>query len=182
MSRRQSTIHATSETTTSRPAIGPGVVQDHQRIAAVHLARRVSQILNAAVSECVPDDFLRNEFGVLVAIATTPGLEQKSIAAMMAFDATTIGQIIDQLEQRGFVRRMVSASDRRVRNVEVTEEGQRFVAKHRPLSLQAQRNVLKVLTAEERRTLLDLMARLIEAHPQFDRPGAGRRSPKSRSG
>ncbi len=158
--------------------VGPGVVQPYQRQGPVNLARRLSQVLLSAVAEAVPPDGLRNEMGTLVAIANVPGLEQKKIATMMAIDATSVGQIIDHLESKGFVRRTVSSADRRVRFITATAEGLRHIAEHRPKILKAQAEVLSVLSAEERKTLVDLMARVIEANPQHDRPGAGRRPPK----
>lgn len=159
----------------------PGVVQPYQRQGPVNLARRLSQILLSAVAEVVPPDGLRNEMGTLVAIANLPGLEQKKIATVMALDATSVGQIIDQLESKGFVRRTVSQADRRVKFVAPTPEGLRHIAEHRPKVLKAQAEVLSVLSAEERKTLIDLMARIIEANPHHDRPGAGRRPPKSKT-
>ena len=181
MTSRRHIVYITN-TATDRSTIGPGVVQDLYSIAPIHLARRLSQVLHAAVSEAIPEDFLRNEFEVLVAIASMCGQANKSVASVLALDATTIGQLIDRLEQRGFVRRKNLASDRRVQNLDVTPDGKRLLAKHRPRVLQAQQDVLQVLTATESRALLRLMVRVIEAHPHFDRPGAGRRPPKPRRG
>lgn len=158
--------------------VGPGAVQSYQRQGPVNLARRLSQILLSAVAEALPPQSLRNQFGTLVAIANLPGLEQKKIATVLALDATSVGQIIDHLEGLGFVRRAVSSTDRRVKFVEATPEGLRHIAEHRPKVIKAQAEVLSVLSAEERKILVDLMARVIEANPQHDRPGAGRRPPR----
>ena len=161
--------------------VGPGIVQNYQRQGPVNLARRLSQVLLSAVSEAVPAQSLRNEFGTLVAVAHLPGLEQKKIATVLALDATSVGQIIDHLESRGFVRRVGSPTDRRVKFIEATSDGLRYVAEHRPNVIKAQADALKVLTSQERKTLIDLMTRVIEANPQHDRPGAGRRPPRPRS-
>ncbi len=156
----------------------PGAVQPYQRQGPVNLARRLSQILLSAVAEALPPQSLRNQFGTLVAIANLPGLEQKKIATVLALDATSVGQIIDHLESLGFVRRTVSPTDRRVKFVEATPEGLHHIVEHRPKVIKTQADVLSVLSAEERKTLIDLMTRVIEANPQHDRPGAGRRPPK----
>jgi DNA-binding MarR family transcriptional regulator len=161
--------------------VQPGIVQGYQRQGPVNLARRLSQILLSAVVEALPPQSLRNQFGTLVAIANMPGLEQKKIATVLALDATSVGQIIDHLENMGLVRRTVSPTDRRVKFVEATPEGLRHIAEHRPKVIKAQADVLSVLSAEERKTLVDLMARVIEANPQLDRPGAGRRPPKPKT-
>jgi DNA-binding MarR family transcriptional regulator len=170
-SKKQSTCDADQR-------VGPGIVQPYQRQGPVNLARRLSQVFLSAVAEVLPPDALRNEMGTLVAIANVPGLEQKKIATVLAIDATSVGQVIDHLEMKGFVRRTVSSADRRVKFVTATAEGLRRIAEYRPKILKAQAEVLSVLSAEERKTLVDLMARVIEANPQHDRPGAGRRPPK----
>ena len=162
--------------------VGPGILQPHQKQAPVHLARRFSQILLSRVFQAVPPDSARNEFGVLVAISKTPGLDQKRIAAMMASDATSVGQLIDNLESKGQVRRVASPTDRRVNIVEITNAGAAVVAEYRPKVLKAQDDALAVLSETEKKTLLDLMARVIEANAAHDRPGGGRRAPKASSG
>jgi DNA-binding MarR family transcriptional regulator len=146
------------------------------------LARRFSQILLSRVFQAVPPDSARNEFGVLVAISQTTGLDQKSIAAMMAFDATSVGQLIDNLERKGQVRRVASPTDRRVNIVEITKVGEAVVAEYRPRVLKAQDDALAVLSQTEKKMLLDLMARVVEANPVHDRPGGGRRPPKASPG
>jgi DNA-binding MarR family transcriptional regulator len=181
MSRRPD-ASPTVQAAADAPHVGPGLVQQHQRIAPVHLARRLSQVMLSAIAVALPPGSARNEFGVLVAVSQTSGLDQKRLAAMMAFDTTTIGQLIDHLERKGFVRRVASPTDRRVNIIEVTDAGREEVAVNRPKVLQAQYDVLRCLSDAEQRMLIDLMARVIEANPEHDRPGAGRRPPKLPSG
>ena len=154
---------------------------DYQRQGIVNLARRLGQVLMSAVSAVTPEDGLRHELGLLVAISQVSGLEQKSLAAVIALDVTTIGQLVDALEGKGFAQRVSSSTDRRVKLVEITEKGRRLVAEYRPRIIKAQAEVLAVLSAEERRILTDLIARVIQANPQHDRSGAGRRPPKSKN-
>jgi DNA-binding MarR family transcriptional regulator len=161
--------------------VGPGVVLDYQKVGIVNLARKFSQVLMSAVAEVVPEDGLRYEFGLLVAISHVSGIEQKSLAAVMSLDVTSIGQLVDTLEGKGLVHRTSSPADRRVKLVEITKEGRRLVAEHRPKVLKAQDEVLATLSGQERRTLTDLLARVVEANPHHDRPGAGRRPPKRKS-
>jgi MarR family transcriptional regulator, temperature-dependent positive regulator of motility len=163
------------------PGIGPGTVLDYQRVGIVNLARKFSQVLMSAVSEVVPDDGLRYEFGLLVAISHVSGIEQKNLAAVMSLDVTTIGQLVDVLESKGLVRRISSRTDRRVKLVEITKEGGRLVDEYRPKVLAAQDDVLARLSKQERQFLTDLMTRVIQANPHHDRPGAGRRPPKPKT-
>ena len=159
---------------TARPA-GPALAQR----APVHLARRLLQILLNHVSQAVPSGMARNEFGVLVGISEAPGIDQKRLAAMMAFDTTTVGQLIDNLEKKGWVRRTVSPNDRRVNIVDVTKMGQEILSEYRAKVQKAQQDALACLSREEIKRLISLMARVIEANPAHDRPGGGRRAPKA---
>jgi MarR family transcriptional regulator, lower aerobic nicotinate degradation pathway regulator len=159
---------------------GPGIVLEHQREAMTHLARRFSQIMHCAVAEAVPDDFLRNEFGILVAISRMPEIDRKGLADLMAMDPTSVGQLIDSLESRDFVERIGSPTDRRIKYLRLTPLGRKFLGDYRPRSLRAQSEALTPLSANERRTLAELLVRIIEANPDWDRPGGGRRSPKAK--
>jgi len=47
--------------------------------------------------------------------------------------------------------------------------------KQRPKGRAAQERLLAVLTPAERRSLVDMMVRVIAANQQYARPGAGRR-------
>ena len=161
--------------------IAAGMVLPFQRVP-VQLGRRFAQVLMSATSEVTSEHLGRNEMGLLVAISKVPGLDQKSLATLMAFDATSVGQAIDALEGKGLVRRIGSLTDRRVKNVEITEDGAAFISRMRPRVLAAQRKALACLSEVERQTLLDLMVRVIEANPQHDRPGGGRRAPKPTAG
>ena len=163
------------------PTVGPGVVLNYQRVGIVNLARRFSQVLMSAVSEVVPQDGLRYEFGLLVAVSHVSGTEQKNLAAVMSIDVTTIGQLIDALEGKGLVRRISSPTDRRVKLVEITKQGRQLVDEYRPSVLKAQNDVLASLSEKERLVLVDLMSRVVEANPHHDRPGAGRRPPKAKT-
>lgn len=49
----------------------------------------------------------------------------RSLAELLACDASNITGIVDRLESRGLVRREVDPADRRIKNVLLTEEGSR---------------------------------------------------------
>lgn len=179
MSRRDA---RRNEATEAGPAADASLSQRPFNRAPVHVARRLSQILLSAVGQAVPPDGARNEFGTLMAILQNPGIDQKRLAGLMVLDATTVGQLVDNLERKGLVRRAASPTDRRVNTLEATEAGREVVAVYRPQIVKVQDEALSVLSDAERRLLIDLMVRVIEANPQHDRPGGGRRSPKPSSG
>jgi len=58
----------------------------------------------------------------LVAKAETP-LSQAELAAQLSVEPATVVAMIDRLEKAGFVTRMASETDRRVRHIHLTEAG-----------------------------------------------------------
>ncbi|AWN18499.1 MarR family winged helix-turn-helix transcriptional regulator [Streptococcus sobrinus] len=66
-------------------------------------------------------------YGVLLAIHTYPNLTQIKIGEQLNLDRTTIGQLIDQLEEKGFVARERNPKDRRQNILVLTSKGKKTV-------------------------------------------------------
>ncbi|MEV0117343.1 MarR family transcriptional regulator [Streptomyces sp. NPDC050844] len=88
----------------------------------------------------------------------------RSLADTLTCDASNMTGIIDRLEKRGLVRREPSPSDRRVKNVVLTTEGERATDAIRA-KMQATQEGLDRLTAQERDTLHTLLERVFLAQP-----------------
>jgi DNA-binding MarR family transcriptional regulator len=80
----------------------------------------------------------------------------RSLAHTLACDASNMTGIIDRLEKRDLVRREVSATDRRVKNVALTEAGQKLIDTIRERMEQTQTG-LDQLSDEERAELFRLL-------------------------
>lgn len=96
------------------------------------------------------------QFGAMAAMYETPGIDQASIAAKIAYDRATIGGVIDRLESKGWVTRKVSNRDRRAREVSLSSEGTKIFEAALPHVQELQISILDALTKEEQRTFLDL--------------------------
>jgi DNA-binding MarR family transcriptional regulator len=86
------------------------------------------------------------------------------LASILTCDASNMTGIIDRLEKRGLVRREPSPTDRRVKNVVLTEEGERVIDVIRG-RMHATRAGLDNLSAQERETLYTLLERAFVSHP-----------------
>ena len=147
---------------------------------SIALARRFYQIATMVAAEVHDHEKtgLRHlEFGVMVHLHDTPGLDQNSLADWMALDRTTISTLVFRLEQQGLIERAVSAADRRARMLRLTPVGKALHDRVRPKSQAAQERILSVLTSAERRSFVEMLVRVIEANDAYARPGAGRRRP-----
>lgn len=75
----------------------------------------------------------------------------------------TVTEAIDGLERDGLVQRTPDARDRRVKQVSITEEGRRVIGETEPLRQELIQSIFGVLSADERKSLGAMMARMIEA-------------------
>ncbi len=126
---------------------------------AGHLIRRLhqqsTQVFQARL-QAAGYDLTSVQFAALDAVEQQPGVDQASLAATIGFDRATIGGVVDRLEQKGLLQRVVSAQDRRARELTLTRDGARLLAAVRPEVEALQAEILAPLAAAERRTFLAL--------------------------
>lgn len=106
------------------------------------------------------------QFGALILIEANPGISQSAIAAALRFDRSTLVQIIDRLEDRGFVVREVSAHDRRSHALKLTPEGIIALADLKQRTNAHEDHMTRMLSADEKAQLLELLARLHQTPPE----------------
>src|SRR5579883_1639165 len=93
-----------------------------------HLARRFQQIAVAVFLAEVEDagyDLTPVQYAALAAVAGNAGIDQVTLAGLIAYDRTTITGVVDRLVQKGLVARSESSRDRRARALTITEAGRR---------------------------------------------------------
>jgi DNA-binding MarR family transcriptional regulator len=111
-------------------------------------------------------DYLRpyalspGQLGTMYLIAANPNATQSAIADALLFDRSTMVQIIDQLEARALVVREPSANDRRSHALRLTAHGSTLVAELAEIVRRHEAQIAQALSAEERRTLIRLLARV----------------------
>ena len=101
------------------------------------------------------------EYTVLTLIAENPGGSLVRLARALSVTPPNISTMVDRLEAKGLVRRVRSSEDRRVVNLELTDEG-RVAAKQIPATLCRVQNAhMKGFTHEEWETLKGLLRRIL---------------------
>jgi MarR family transcriptional regulator, lower aerobic nicotinate degradation pathway regulator len=104
-------------------------------------------------------------FALLNVLGTRDGAIQQELGAAMGIDPSTMVSLIDQLEAAGLAKRRPRPTDRRAREVVITPKGRRALRQARQLALQVEDDVLRGLTAAERRQLLTLLRRALGSAP-----------------
>lgn len=138
----------------------PDLIGFHLRCAQVAFFQHFSRSTDSA-------DISLPQFGALVLIEANPGMSQSAIASALRFDRSTLVQIIDRLEDRGFVVREVSAHDRRSHALKLTPEGEIALSDLKNVIGAHEDHMTRVLTSDEKQQLLNLLARIHQA-PQND--------------
>jgi DNA-binding MarR family transcriptional regulator len=144
-----------------------------------YLARRFWQIAATFQSEALaPFGLVPWQVALLAQISVTPGKDRNWLAAAIGIDATSTGQALTLFEARGLVLREANQADRRANAFLLTPAGAALRAELvGPVREVAQR-LVSPLSKTEAATLLTLLAKVVDAHQVFARPGAGRRLPR----
>ena len=149
------------------------------RRIATALARRFHQICVAMVAESVAGAGLTPlQFAVLAYLNKKdgePGIDQISLSGRLGVDRNTASLLIEELTDRGFIDRRINGEDRRARVLALTAKGEKLYERLRANNVAANDRILEPLSPKERRVLLDLLIRVINANSAYARPGAGRR-------
>ncbi len=137
-----------------------------------HLIRRLHQIaVSAFTAEATAAgcDLTPVQFAALSVLRDHPGVDQATLAGMIAYDRVTIGGVIARLELRGCLERVVSETDRRARTLRLTETGAALLDSIAGAVLRAQDLMLQGLTAEERASFLALLRKTADAGNELSR-------------
>jgi DNA-binding MarR family transcriptional regulator len=135
-----------------------------------YLFRRMQQIAVAIfVEECRAYDLTPVQFAALVAIHTHPGIDATRLSAVIAFDRSTLGNVIERLESKAYIERKPSREDKRVKLVYPTESGAALLAEIMPAVDRAQARILEPLKPADRQTLMALLTQLVDLNNEASR-------------
>ena len=137
-----------------------------------HLIRRMHQIAVSIFAARMAEggfDLTPVQFAALSVVADRPGIDQATLAGLIAHDRVTIGGVVDRLETKGLLSRTISQQDRRARVLEVTADGEALLRQIIPAVHEAQEGMLAGLSETERRTFTRLLRKATEAGNSLSR-------------
>jgi DNA-binding MarR family transcriptional regulator len=130
-----------------------------------HLIRRAQQISTALFSEeCEGFNLTSVQFAALFAINQTPGLDATRLARLIDFDRSTIGDVLERLEAKTWIRREPSPHDRRVKLLYLAPDGERLLHDVEPAVRRVQERLLAPLAPQDRLIMLKLLIALVDLH------------------
>jgi len=104
------------------------------------------------------------QYIIVANLAIGPG-EPKSAADLckvISYDAGAMTRMLDRLEAKGLIRRTRSSQDRRLLNLELTEEGRAAFPRMREISMSIANRFLRGFSKAEARQLEGFLNRMVE--------------------
>jgi DNA-binding MarR family transcriptional regulator len=101
------------------------------------------------------------DFRVLRVIDENPGKQIKDMLSILKIPNSTLTSVINRLEKRGIVRRVISLEDRRSFNIEITDIGKDIEKEHMKFDYEVAKRYLEATdTEEEKRFLIKFLKKL----------------------
>jgi DNA-binding MarR family transcriptional regulator len=146
------------------------ITMDAVYTAPGYLFRRMQQIAVAIfVEECRDFDLTPVQYAALIAIHTHPGIDATRLSAVIAFDRSTLGNVIERIEAKGFIERKPSAQDRRIKLLHLSKAGAAVLRDIKPAVDRAQARMLQPLKPADRKALMALMTQLVDLNNEASR-------------
>jgi DNA-binding MarR family transcriptional regulator len=127
-----------------------------------HAIRRLQQRAVAKfMAAAKPWGLTPVQYAAMHQLAISSNLDQRSLAYAIDIDTSTVADVLDRLEARGWIERHASAYDRRVRLVQLTIAGLEVLEQAAPVIAAVQPVLLNGLTPTEQQAFQELVQKLI---------------------
>src|ERR1700732_150136 len=135
-----------------------------------YLFRRMQQIaVSIFIEECRAFDLTPVQYAALVAIQTHPGIDATRLSAVIAFDRSTLRNVIERLETKLYIERKPSREVPRRKLAYLTTTGAALLRDVMPSVDRAQARMLQPLKPADRKTLLALLTQLVDLNNEASR-------------
>lgn len=135
-----------------------------------YLFRRMQQIaVSIFMEECRAFDLTPVQYAALIAIHTHPGIDATRLSAVIAFDRSTLGSVIERLEAKAYVERKPAVEDKRIKLLYLTRPGTALLREIIPAVERAQARMLEPLKPADRKTLMGLLTQLVDLNNEASR-------------
>ena len=152
----------------SKPA--SPITMDAVYAAPGYLFRRMQQIaVSIFMEECKAFDLTPVQYAALVAIHTHPGIDATRLSAVIAFDRSTLGSVIERLQAKGHIERKPAPEDKRIKLLYLTKAGVAILREIIPAVERAQARMLEPLKPGDRKMLMGLLVQLVDLNNEASR-------------
>lgn len=152
------------------PSKPPQITIDAVYAAPGYLFRRMQQIaVSIFMEECKAFDLTPVQYAALIAIHTHPGIDATRLSAVIAFDRSTLGSVIERLRAKDYIERKPAPEDKRIKLLYLTKSGTAILREIIPAVERAQARMLEPLKPADRKALMGLMVQLVDLNNEASR-------------
>lgn len=131
-----------------------------------HLIRRAQQIAAQLFRDVLGPDVTPVQYAILRMLQEKPGIDQVTLARLVALDNSTTADIAARLEAKGWVLREILP--RRQRRLTLTAEGETMLAGFVPNVHELHERMLAALEPEEQAEFKRLLRKFVQLHDARD--------------
>lgn len=129
-----------------------------------HLLHRAEQLAADRFAQLVGvDGVTLRQFAVLAAITENPGLSQSDLVRATGIDRSTLADMMNRMERRGWVVRTASTSDARAHSVRLDGAGAMVLAAATQYARAADAAILDALPRTKKRAFIGTLTKLVKA-------------------
>lgn len=132
-----------------------------------HLIRRAQQIAVSMFHEVMGTQVTPTQYAVLRMLQEAPGIDQLTLAGLVALDTSTTAEMCVRLEAKGWIHRELMA--RRQRRLTLTPEGEKVLATLVPAVHELRHRMLDPLTPAERAEFARLLTKFVHLNNEQSR-------------
>lgn len=145
---------------TTQTAEAPASIKLHDEPG--HLIRRAQQIAVSKFHEVHGRHVTPIQYAILRTLQETPGIDQVTLAEMIALDTSTTADIAARLETKGWILREVLP--RRQRSLSLTPDGEEVLAELLPGVSDHYEGMMSSLEPAERQEFMRLLRKFVHLH------------------
>ncbi|MBV8828687.1 MAG: MarR family transcriptional regulator [Acidobacteriaceae bacterium] len=131
-------------------------------LLAIHLIYTCEMYHQATAKYMSDFGLSKSSFNVLMLLKHGPldGLQLHDLGDLLLVSRANITGLIDHLEQKGYVKRVVDATDRRARYARITRKAELLLDDFLPLHFANVKSLFEELTEDEKQLLVGLLEKV----------------------
>jgi MarR family transcriptional regulator, lower aerobic nicotinate degradation pathway regulator len=142
-----------------------------------HLARRFQQIAVAIfMEETAQFGITPVQYATLTALRDNRDIDATTLAQLVAFDRSTLGNVLGRLEAKRLIDQRRSKDDQRAKRLRLTPAGVALLKKVEPAVRRADARIIAPVSVKDRKRLLELLSQLVHLNNKYSRAPLGERS------
>lgn len=135
-----------------------------------HLIRRLQQIAVALfMSETNGFDITPVQYAALLTVRHHPDIDQTALVNLIAFDRSTIGDVVTRLVAKRLLLRSKGKNDARTKVLRLAPAGERLLDEIEASVAAAQRQILAPLSPRERDVFMSMLTKLVDLNNRHSR-------------